>query len=89
MLWGLLILLCIFGKFFGNARPVYVWGIGLTMIAAILDLFRVSGMTAVQGIVDFAGQYLPFYTLGLGWVVPGVLGTIIGLIIAKAGKKAA
>ena len=82
-----LILLCIFGKFFGNARPVYVWGIGLTMIAAILDLFRVSGMAAVQGIVDMAGQYLPFYTLGLGWIVPGVLGTIIGLVIAKAGKK--
>lgn len=82
-----LILMTIFGKLFGNARSVYVCGIGFTMIAAVLDLFRVSGAEAVQGVVAWAEGWLPFYSMGLGWVVPGAVGVIVGLIVATIKKK--
>ena len=35
-----LILLALFGKFFGNDRRVYCWTIGLTLLAALYDLLR-------------------------------------------------
>lgn len=84
-----LILMTIFGRFFGNARSVYVCGISFTMIAAVLDLLRVSGAASVQGIVEWAAGWLPLYSMGLGWVVPGAVGVIVGLIVAKTKKKAA
>lgn len=82
-----LILMTIFGKFFGNARSVYVCGISFTMIAAVLDLLRVSGAESVQGIVAWASGWLPFYSMGLGWIVPGAVGVVVGLLVAKAKKK--
>lgn len=84
-----LILMTIFGRFFGNARSVYVCGVSFTMIAAVLDLLRVSGAASVQGIVEWAAGWLPLYSMGLGWVVPGAVGVIVGLIVAKTKKKAA
>lgn len=80
-----LILLTIFGKYFGHSRIVYVCGIGFTMIAAVLDLLRVSGLA--QGVVEWASGWLPLYTMGLGWLVPGVIGTVVGLIAMKFTKK--
>ncbi len=84
-----LILMTIFGRFFGNARSVYVCGVSFTMIAAVLDLLRVSGAASVQGIVEWAAGWLPLYSMGLGWVVPGAVGVIVGLIVAKTKKKPA
>ena len=83
----MLILLNIFGKYFDYARPVFTWAIGFTMIAAVFDLLKVAGLA--QGVVDWVSTWLPFYSLGLGWIVPGAVGTMIGLIIAKPGKKTA
>ena len=83
----MLILLNIFGKYFDYARPGFTWAIGFTMIAAVFDLLKVAGLA--QGVVDWVSTWLPFYSLGLGWIVPGAVGTMIGLIIAKPGKKTA
>ena len=83
----MLILLNIFGKYFDYARPVFTWAIGFTMIAAVFDLLKVAGLA--QGGVDWGSTWLPFYSLGLGWIVPGAVGTMIGLIIARHGKKTA
>lgn len=84
-----LILLSIFGKYFNHAREIYCFGIGFTMIAAVLDLFRVSGINAVSGIVASAEGWLPLYSMGLGWVTPSVLGVIIGLCVYIAHRKKA
>ena len=84
-----LILLSIFGKYFNHAREVYCFGIGFTMIAAVLDLFRVSGINAVSGIVASAENWLPLYSMGLGWITPSVLGVAIGLCVYAARKKKA
>ena len=84
-----LILLSIFGKYFNHAREVYCFGIGFTMIAAVLDLFRVSGINAVSGIVASAESWLPLYSMGLGWITPLVLGVVIGLCVYAARKKKA
>lgn len=87
-----LILLALFGKFFGHSRVVYVWTTAFTLIAAIFDLIGTISRMApdvaiLANITSFAANYIPFYDLGLGWLVPSVIGLVIGLIHRKSGGK--
>ncbi len=91
-----LILLALFGRFFGHDRAVYGWVTGLTLVAALYDLFRTLPETAqaalhLGGVIDGMGAILPLSGLGLGWIAPALLGLVIGLIChaAKRGKAAA
>ena len=70
-----LILLGLFGRFFNHARPVYQWTMGFTLAAAVLELCRVVQFQPVAGFVD---RFLPFYSYGLGWVIPAILGFAVG-----------
>ena len=79
-----LILLSLFGRFFDYDGHVFRWTIGFTVAAAVFDLLKVSGVAAVQGIVEWVSGWLPLYGVGLGWVVPAVLGLIVGVI--RRGK---
>ena len=75
-----LILLGLFGRFFDHARPVYQWTMGFTLAAAVLELCRV---VKLQPVVELAGRIIPFYTFGLGWVIPAALGFVVGIILYK------
>ena len=75
-----LILLGLFGRFFGYARPVYQWTMWFALAAAVLELCRVVDLRSVTSL---AGRLLPFYSYGLGWIVPAALGFIVGLILEK------
>ena len=79
-----LILLGLFGRFFGHDRRVYQWTMGFTLAAAVLELGRVVDIEAVAG---FAGRFLPLYAYGLGWVVPAAVGFLLGLLLKKRGGK--
>ena len=75
---------------------MYGWVTGLTLVAALYDLFRTLPETAqtvlhLGGVIDGMGAILPLSGLGLGWICPAVLGLVIGLIChaAKRGKAAA
>jgi len=75
-----LILLGLFGRFFGHARPVYQWTMWFTLAAAVLELCRV---VAFRPVADFARRFLPFYAYGLGWIMPAALGFAVGIILKK------
>jgi len=78
-----IILLAIFDKAFKGAKSVYVCTSAGAFLAAIFDFIAALPF----GIdVSFISKVLPFYTLGLGWIVPSVIGLIIGLIISKTKK---
>lgn len=74
-----------------HTRPVYAWPVGLTFIAAIFDLARVSGLSALRPLVSAAERFLPFYSYGLGWICPAACGFLIGFILyfrrRSDGKK--
>ena len=83
-----LILLALFGKFFGHSRTVYVWTTGFTLIAAIFDMIgvvsgMVPGSTVLAALTAFAQRIIPFFSLGLGWVCPAAIGFILGLLLRK------
>ena len=75
-----IILLAICDKLFKGAKPVYVCTTIGAFIAAIFDFLA----TLPFGIdVSFMSKILPFYNLGLGWIVPSIIGLIVGLVISK------
>ena len=83
-----IMLLSIFGQFFNYNKTVFVSVTAFSIFAAFFDFVK----TLPQFIIDnlhldvftgFAEHILPFYNIGLGWVVPTVIGFIVGSIIIK------
>ncbi len=86
-----LILLSLSGRFIGTNPTVYRTTTAFTLIAAVFDMIgAVSGMMpgsrVLAGLKAFAGNILPLYDLGLGWILPAAIGFLVGLCLAK--KKA-
>lgn len=81
-----LILLALLSRFFGDSQTVYSWTIGFTLAAAIIDFLNAlqsllpAPSSAIEAIVSIAQRMLPFFSLGLGWVLPAMIGFGIGMI---------
>ena len=85
-----LILLALFGKFFGHDQAVYVSVTAFTCIAALFDLFKTLPESLCPlALVELGRKILPWFDLNLGWVVPAILGLVIGLIIHGVKRKSA
>ena len=87
-----LILLALAEKWFGKSPIVYAVTTGFTLVAAAFDfLGTLSGMLPgsafLSAVTAFAGKVLPFYSLGMGWIVPACLGFLVGLGLTKGRKK--
>lgn len=94
-----LILLALTGKLFGHDRSVYICVTVFTLIAALFDFIKtlpagVQNALHLNVLTDFAERILPWYSLNLGWVVPAVIGLLLGLLLRlirnrRAPEKAA
>ena len=91
----ILILMGLVGRAFGYDRRVYISVAIPTTLADILDLINTmpAGLKeAINSDVLLAPfhQYLPFFSYGMGWVIPSVVGLVIGLAIhfAAPAKRA-
>lgn len=87
-----LILLSIFDGLFKGDRRVYQCVIGFTVPAAILDLIGtlpkdIVALLNLGKVIEWAKVSLPFYDIGMGWILPSVLGLVIGLIVSKLIKR--
>ena len=86
-----LILLTLGGRLFGNHPTVLRWTIGCTAVAALADLLRTlpEGTRAVlhlEGVVTLAESWLPLCKAGFGWLVPALIGLVIGLVLRRARR---
>ncbi|MCU5746944.1 branched-chain amino acid transport system II carrier protein [Staphylococcus sp. SQ8-PEA] len=87
-----LILLTLVSPLFNHASLVYQLTTIFTIIAAFFDGVKacpdfISQSKGAQALISFAEHYIPFYNIGMGWIVPAVIGFIIGLIICKFTYK--
>lgn len=86
-----LILLALFGKFFGHDRRVYAWTIGFTLLPAVYDGFMTlnANVTIIDSTVirEITSKYLPFSDLGLGWLCPAAVGFAIGLTMYLVSRR--
>ncbi|WP_193433352.1 branched-chain amino acid transport system II carrier protein [Virgibacillus necropolis] len=80
-----LIILTFIQKLFHGARAVYQGAILLTAVTSLYDGLLAFGVD-LSTVTPYM-EKLPFFALGLGWVVPAVIGGIIGYIIAKIAKS--
>ncbi len=81
-----LILLSIFGGAFDHDPIVYRCVTVFTLIAAVFDFFNALGVSAVANV---GKAILPFFSLGFGWLVPALIGLVLGLILRGVNKNKA
>ncbi|WP_283679746.1 branched-chain amino acid transport system II carrier protein [Lentilactobacillus sp. Marseille-Q4993] len=79
-----LILLSVFSPLFGRDPVVYGLVVGFTTVPALLDMVAafppvVSQSAFGQALTNFQHAVLPFANLGMDWVVPAVVGAVLGL----------
>lgn len=89
-----LILLTLFANLFESNSAVYFLPVALTLFISVIDGYNalitmVPGTQNVvlDGIAKFYSDILPFYNLGLGWLVPAAIGTLIGLFLYRFKYK--
>ena len=86
-----LILLCLLGRFFQNARCVYACVTTFTFAAALLDFIaalpeQMQKVLHTETLITAAGRFIPMFDLGLGWLLPAILGFITGSIIKTRNR---
>ncbi|MBV0931434.1 branched-chain amino acid transport system II carrier protein [Lentilactobacillus sp. IMAU92037] len=79
-----LILLSVFSPLFDRDPVVYALVVGFTTVPAVLDMVAafppvVSQSAFGQALGTFQAHVLPFASLGMDWVVPAAIGTVLGL----------
>ncbi|MED2974593.1 branched-chain amino acid transport system II carrier protein [Fictibacillus sp. B-59209] len=76
-----LITLTFFHRFFKNAKKVYGSALLFTGLFAVIGGLKAFGLKL--GPVQKMSEFLPLSSVGLGWVVPAIAGTVIGLVISR------
>ncbi|MGG5330721.1 branched-chain amino acid transport system II carrier protein [Enterococcus sp. AZ163] len=82
-----LILLSIVSPLFKQRKVVYQMTTAFTIIPAIFDGLAASPsgilrLPVIDALLIFVGKYLPFFHIGMGWILPALVGFLIGLIYA-------
>ncbi|MFE8697027.1 branched-chain amino acid transport system II carrier protein [Cytobacillus sp. FJAT-53684] len=77
-----LIVLSFFHNAFKGYSLVYICALIPTGIISLLDGLNTAGVN-VSGVMD-ALSFLPLFSQGIGWVVPAIVGAIVGYFIALA-----
>lgn len=86
-----LILLALLSPLFRDRQCVYLLTIIFTLFDAVADFLNalpkeVTSQPAVQGILGFYQKFVPFFGIGMGWIVPMLAGLVIGFIISVFSK---
>ncbi|MEY8750662.1 branched-chain amino acid transport system II carrier protein [Alkalicoccobacillus gibsonii] len=83
-----LIFLTFLHPLFKGSRLVYQGTILFTLIVSIFDGLEQAGLS-ISFVHRFFESFLPFYTLGLGWIIPAIVGGIVGYIVSliAGGQK--
>ncbi|MDP4083368.1 MAG: branched-chain amino acid transport system II carrier protein [Bacillota bacterium] len=84
MAYPLTILLVTLSFFFKGSQKVYAGTMLLTGIVSLNDGLKMFGVN-LHGIQSVMGT-LPFASVGLGWVVPAIVGGAIGSVLEKFNR---
>lgn len=86
-----LILLGLCAPLIDKDRNVYLWTIIFTLIPAFFDMLAalppvVKKISWLHCIINWEQHLLPFASVGMDWVLPAIIGAVIGIIIYKIKK---
>ncbi|MCM3718213.1 branched-chain amino acid transport system II carrier protein [Fictibacillus phosphorivorans] len=75
-----LILLSFLHDAFSGRQEVYLGAIIATALISIADGLKAFGLNL--GTIDQIYSHIPMYADGIGWLIPAIIGAIVGFIIA-------
>ncbi|MED4689274.1 branched-chain amino acid transport system II carrier protein [Peribacillus frigoritolerans] len=75
-----LIVLTFFHSLFKGKSEVYLGSLLLTAIISVMDGIVASGIK-LDAVSDLFTQYLPLYSVGVGWVIPAIIGGVLGYMV--------
>lgn len=76
-----LIFLTFIDRLFRSSRSIYIGGVIGTGIVSILDGFVFAGL-AGDNFKQLLSSILPLYSVGVGWIVPALIGMLIGYVLS-------
>ncbi|EDW20697.1 branched-chain amino acid transport system II carrier protein [Bacillus pumilus] len=76
-----IILLSFLDRWINGRRVIYVVSLIFTGFFAIIDGLLAAKIN-LGGLPAFSDAFIPFYDLGIGWVVPAIIGAGIGVLIS-------
>lgn len=76
-----LIILSLLDRFFGGRREVYIGAMIGAGAVAVLDALKAADIFADQ-LGDWF-SFLPLFDRNMGWLIPAVLGALIGYVVAR------
>ena len=80
----LVIYIVLFGKIIQSKTP-YIGALIASSIVATLGLLKLLGLLNEDIVLGL--NKIPFFEYDLGWIVPSVIGFVIGLVYDKVSKK--
>lgn len=84
-----IIILGLISPLFKDRQVVYVTTTAFTLFVSIADMLNalpegIKSHGFINSILGFYKSSLPFFNLGMGWVIPMIAGLAVGLIISAA-----
>ena len=86
-----LMIMALTERLFGRSKYVYRLVTLGAFIPAMFDFAKtlpegVQSALGIPAVTEAAGKVIPFFGIGLGWVVPALIGLALGLVITKMKK---
>ncbi|WP_408007212.1 branched-chain amino acid transport system II carrier protein [Pseudalkalibacillus sp. A8] len=75
-----------FHRQFGGYREVYIGGLLGAGVISIFDALNQMNVN-ITAVNDVLSAYLPLYVQGVGWIIPSLIGAIIGYIIGRSKTR--
>jgi len=80
----MLIILTFTHSWFKGKRSVYAVSLIIVSVFSIVGTF--PKVPIISNINEVFVSFIPFYELGIGWLIPGLIGALIGLIIPSQNR---
>lgn len=89
-----LILLALSSSLFNNKQAVYASAMFLTFFVSLIDGYKAlvisipgAQLSLLDTVEQLFSDVLPLYDIGLGWILPAIIGVVIGLILPSKQTK--
>jgi LIVCS family branched-chain amino acid:cation transporter len=76
-----LVVLSLLDRFIGWRRSIYQWACDITLAFAVVDGLNAAGIH-VPVLNAVLADYVPFYSIMMGWLLPAIVGAVIGWVVS-------
>lgn len=78
------VVLSLFDRWIGRRGNIYRYAVDATLVFAVIAGLETAGFV-IPAVHAFLVAYVPFFSMGMGWFVPALLGAVIGFFVPADG----